>query len=57
MDEGIRIKPADEFSLPNGQAPNAVRISPNNNMPCADADAALQTMSRMLSRPPANVEF
>lgn len=55
--EGIRIKSADEFSLPDGQAPNAVRIALNAHMPQDDYETALRTMSTMLGTPPVNVDL
>lgn len=55
--EGIRIKPADEFALPDGQAPNAVRVSLNPYMPDRELEAALATMSRLLDMPPLAVDI
>ncbi len=50
--DGIRIKSADEYTLPDGQAPNAVRIALAPNVPEADLRAALQTMCDLLANPP-----
>ena len=55
--KGIRIKPADEFALPDGQAPNAVRVSLNPYIPDADYEAALRTMSTLLDVPPLAVDI
>ncbi|MEO1139618.1 MAG: PLP-dependent aminotransferase family protein [Pseudomonadota bacterium] len=55
--QGIRVKPADEFALPDGQAPNAVRISLDPNIPGPDYEAALKRMSTLLAAPPLNVDL
>ncbi len=53
----IRVKPADEFALPDGAAPHAVRLAINANMPEDRFRAALASMSAMLQRPPAGVDL
>ncbi|APX88555.1 GntR family transcriptional regulator [Brevirhabdus pacifica] len=53
----IRVKPADEFALPDGAAPHAVRLALNADMPEARFRAALATMSDFLQRPPAGVDI
>ncbi|WP_245306273.1 PLP-dependent aminotransferase family protein [Roseovarius aestuariivivens] len=55
--KGIRIKPADEFALPDGQAPNAVRVSLNPYIPEPELEAALSTMSALLAVPPLAVDI
>ncbi|MEM6481000.1 MAG: PLP-dependent aminotransferase family protein [Pseudomonadota bacterium] len=55
--KGIRVKPADEFALADGQAPNAVRLSLDSNLGVGDFELALQTMSGLLSAPPLNVDI
>jgi len=55
--ERIRIKPADEFALPDGHAPNAVRLALTAAVPRSDFETALEKMSTMLARPPANVDL
>lgn len=55
--EGIRIKAADEFALPDGAAPHAVRLGLNTNMGRARYDDALERLSRLLARPPASVDL
>lgn len=54
--ESIRIKPADEFALPDGSAPHAVRLSLNSNMGHERYERALGRLSQMLARPPASVD-
>lgn len=49
--EGIRIKSADEYTLSDGQAPNAARIALAPNVPEGDLRAALETMSDLLANP------
>lgn len=55
--EGIRIKAADEFALPDGSAPHAVRLSLNTGMGQERYERALARLSQMLARPPANVDL
>lgn len=54
--EGIGIKPADEFVLADGHAPNAVRIGMNPDLTNAEFEGALQKLSQMLAKPPATVD-
>lgn len=53
---GIRIKPADEFALADGQAPHAVRLTLNSSVAQPRAEAALERISRLLGRPPVEVD-
>ncbi|MEM9843692.1 MAG: PLP-dependent aminotransferase family protein [Pseudomonadota bacterium] len=55
--KGIRVKPADEFALADGQAPNAVRLSLDSNLAVSEFEAALQAMSDLLAAPPLNVDI
>ena len=55
--QSIRIKPADEFALPDGHAPHAVRISLNAQIPVAEFEVALRIISDLLSQPPTNVDL
>ncbi len=55
--EGIRVKPADEFALPDGHAPNAVRISLDPNSGATEFEDALKRMSYLLEAPPLNVDL
>lgn len=54
---GIQLKAADEFALPDGTAPNALRISLSPTTPGPDDLAAIQSISDLLARPPVNVDF
>lgn len=55
--KGIRVKAADEFAMPDGFAPHAVRISLNSSVPPEAFEAALGQMSKMLGHPPLNVDL
>ena len=55
--EGIRIKPADEFALPDGVAPHAVRLTVNAIAKRATLEAALGRISALLAEPPTNVDL
>ena len=54
---GIQVKAADEFALPDGAAPNAMRISLNPPHPRPDDLLAFAKMSELLAQPPVNVDF
>ncbi|MCZ4351375.1 PLP-dependent aminotransferase family protein [Roseovarius aestuarii] len=54
---GIRVKPADEFALPDGSAPHAARLTLNATQDVAVLEQALQRISDLLSKPPVNVDF
>ena len=54
---GVRIKSADEFALPDGQAPNAVRLSLTADAPKPEISRALSRLSDLLTRPPAAVDI
>lgn len=53
---GILVKPADEFALPNGRAPNAVRLALGT---CVSQDrffAALAEMNALLASPAREID-
>lgn len=50
--EGVLVRPADEFALVHGRAPNAVRVAIAGNMPNARFEGALDRLARLLSQPP-----
>jgi DNA-binding transcriptional MocR family regulator len=54
---GIRIKPADEFALPDGAAPHAVRLALNAIVPQPQFEAGLKEIAAMLANPPPNVDL
>ncbi|MAQ46021.1 MAG: GntR family transcriptional regulator [Confluentimicrobium sp.] len=53
----IRIKPADEFALPDGAAPHAVRLALNSMNGPARFQAALEQMADLLARRPMGVDI
>jgi DNA-binding transcriptional MocR family regulator len=50
-EQGVLVRPADEFALVHGRAPNAVRIAIAGHMPMARLDGALCVLERLLERP------
>ena len=56
-ERGIRIKAADEFSLPEGRAPHAVRVGLNPNISEREFEKALSTLSGLLAAPPVSVDL
>jgi DNA-binding transcriptional MocR family regulator len=50
-EQGVLVRPADEFALVHGRAPNAVRIAIAGHLPIARLDGALSVLERMLERP------
>jgi DNA-binding transcriptional MocR family regulator len=49
---GVLVRSADEYSLSDGRAPNAVRIALAGGIPEADFSAALTKLARLLDAPP-----
>jgi DNA-binding transcriptional MocR family regulator len=54
-EQGVFVRPADEFALVHGRAPNAVRIAIAGHMPIARLDRALRLLERLLDSPPFEV--
>jgi len=54
---GLRVKPADEYALPNGSAPQAVRVAINPGMPSDRFAAGLATLNDLLAHPPLGEDF
>jgi DNA-binding transcriptional MocR family regulator len=50
--EGILVRSADEFALVHAHTPNAVRLSINGRVPQARLAAAMDSLARLLARPP-----
>ena len=48
---------ADEFSLPEGRAPHAVRVGLNPNISEREFEKALSTLSGLLAAPPVSVDL
>ncbi|MDA5095685.1 PLP-dependent aminotransferase family protein [Aliiroseovarius sp. KMU-50] len=53
--KGIRVRPGDDFSLRDGPAVHAVRISVNGQMPLDRFRAVLEEIARMLDHPPESL--
>lgn len=53
--QGVLIRSADEYSLTDGRAPNAVRIALAGGLPEGDFIAALTKLARLLDAPPAEL--
>lgn len=50
--EGVLLRSADEYTLIHGRAPQAVRLALAGNVPLARFEAGLQSLARLLDRPP-----
>ena len=50
--EGVLLRSADEYTLIHGRAPPAVRLALAGNVPLARFEAGLQSLARLLDRPP-----
>ncbi len=55
--EGIRIKSADEFALPDGVAPHAVRLALNSTISQEQFEGGLKTIANLLLNPPPNIDI
>ena len=53
--EGVLVRPADEYALIGGRAPNAVRLAIAGNLPRKEFDAALDVLARLLGNPPSDL--
>ncbi|HLQ17975.1 MAG TPA: PLP-dependent aminotransferase family protein [Tabrizicola sp.] len=52
---GVLVRSADEYALVHGRAPNAVRLAIAANLPREGFEAAVQKLSDLLARPPADL--
>jgi DNA-binding transcriptional MocR family regulator len=53
--EGVLVRPADEYALVGGRAPNAVRLAVAGNLPREVFEGALGKLARLLRNPPADL--
>ena len=53
--EGVLVRPADEYALIGGRAPNAVRLAIAGNLTRADFESALEILARLLRNPPSDL--
>lgn len=52
---GVLVRPADEYALIGGRAPNAVRLAIAGNIPRLSFDDALAKLSQLLRNPPGDL--
>ncbi|EEW25549.1 aminotransferase-like domain-containing protein [Rhodobacter ferrooxidans] len=52
---GVLVRPADEYALVHGRAPNAVRLAINGGIARPAFDAALTTLAQLLCCPPSEL--
>jgi DNA-binding transcriptional MocR family regulator len=53
--EGVLVRPADEYALIGGRAPNAVRLAIAGSLPREDFVAALEVLAKLLRNPPSDL--
>jgi len=53
---GILVKPGDEFALPDGRAPNAVRLAMGTCVSDARFDAAIEEINTLLHHPQGRID-
>ncbi len=51
-EEGVLVRPADQYAMIGGRAPNAVRLAVVGNIPRPQFESGLAALSRLLGRPP-----
>lgn len=54
-DEGVLVRPADEYALVGGKAPNAIRLAIPGSLAVADFEAGIRRLARLLDNPPASL--
>ncbi|MFZ1469497.1 MAG: PLP-dependent aminotransferase family protein [Paracoccaceae bacterium] len=52
---GVLVRPADEYALVGGRAPNAVRLAVAGHLPRDEFEAALTVLVRLLGNPPGGL--
>jgi DNA-binding transcriptional MocR family regulator len=52
---GVLVRPADEYALVGGRAPNAVRLAVAGNLPREAFENAVEKLAHLLRRPPADL--
>ena len=53
---GVLVKPADEFALPDGRAPNAVRLAVGTCVSNTLFVSALDTINELLENPQGRID-
>lgn len=54
-DEGVLVRPADQYAMVHGRAPNAVRLAIVGNIPRTQLEAGAAALARLLPRPPRDM--
>lgn len=54
-DEGVLVRPSDQFAMVHGRAPNAVRIAVVGDIPRAQMEAGIAALANLLPRPPNDI--
>jgi hypothetical protein len=49
------VRPADQYALSDGRAPNAVRLSVVGNIPIQKLESGVATLVDLLSNPPGGI--
>lgn len=53
--EEVLVRPADQYAMVSGRAPNAVRFTMAGNVPRERFDAGMQVLAHLLAAPPADM--
>lgn len=53
--EGVLVRPADQYALVHGRAPNAVRLAVPGNIARKELESAVATLEHLLPRPPSDM--
>ncbi len=54
-DEGVLVRPSDQFAMVHGRAPNAVRVAVVGDIPRAQLEAGVAALASLLPRPPRDM--
>ena len=52
---GVLMRPADQYAMVHGRAPNAVRMAVAGNATRADLASGVETLARLLASPPSDM--
>jgi DNA-binding transcriptional MocR family regulator len=54
-DEGVLVRPSDQFAMVSGRAPNAVRVAVVGDIPRQQLEAGAAALAMLLPRPPRDL--
>lgn len=54
-DEGVLVRPSDQFAMVHGRAPNAVRVAVVGDIPRTQLEAGVAALAGLLPRPPRDM--